>query len=197
MRLRVSAPLKEKIPTLLLEAFSVVLAVLLALAVDQWREDRGNRDLARLARDRITSELASNRAELEAAASRHQEILASLEKGLADLNELTTGQSWEMNFPIAILSSSAWQTAQATQAVHHLDFDWVVRVSKAHDVQELYLAGQARVVEHISSLDSGGTQVPASILGGLRSRIATVRDLELGLLEAYEDLLEPSSGGSG
>jgi hypothetical protein len=38
--------LREKLPELLLEAVSVVFAVLLALAVDEWREPRSRNTLA-------------------------------------------------------------------------------------------------------------------------------------------------------
>ena len=185
---RFSEPLRNKLPSLFLEAFSVVLAVLLALAVDQWREDRANAALAQLAADRIESEVRANRQELSRAAGRHGEIYEDLETSLEQLPERGSNVDFEVNFAIAVLSSSAWETSRATRAVHHMDFDWVLRIAKVYDLQSLYLDSQREVVRHISTLGAGGAE-PGEILQGLLGRIATVRDLERGLLAAYDEVL--------
>ncbi len=57
--------LRRKLPELLVEGFSVALAVLLALAVDEWRENRSNLELAQRAEASIMAEVGSNRSRLE------------------------------------------------------------------------------------------------------------------------------------
>src|SRR5689334_4619331 len=56
--------LREKLPEILIEAASVVVAVLLAFAVDEWRDARAKREVAERAKRSIVSELQANRDEL-------------------------------------------------------------------------------------------------------------------------------------
>ncbi|MCB1037785.1 MAG: hypothetical protein KDD47_28385 [Acidobacteria bacterium] len=181
-------------PSLLLEAFSVVLAVLLALAVDEWREERADSALGKLAEERITTEIRANLEELSASAARHDEILAGLDRSLAEVPAEGSQLELAVNFSIAVLSSSAWETSRATQAVNHMDFDRVLRIARVYDLQDLYLEAQREVVRHISALGSGGGLSPQEILRGLRGRISTVQELEQGLLSAYREALAAETG---
>ena len=124
---RFSEPLRNKLPSLFLEAFSVVLAVLLALAVDQWREDRANAALAQLAADRIESEVRANRQELSRAAGRHGEIYEDLETSLEQLPERGSNVDFEVNFgglveEWELLSADASRLDEAVSQV--LDAVW-------------------------------------------------------------------------
>jgi len=56
--------LRAKLPEILLEAASVLVAVLLAFAVDEWRDAREKRQLADRARSTVVAELRVNREEL-------------------------------------------------------------------------------------------------------------------------------------
>ncbi len=106
--------LKSKLPELAVEGFSVMLAVLLALAADSWREDRANRELAALARASVLEEVRGNLAELEDTREDHVSLLERL---VRDIDELDAGgTSAEVGFSFALISSAAWQTAQVTRA---------------------------------------------------------------------------------
>ncbi|MEE8595438.1 MAG: hypothetical protein V3T25_06155 [Gemmatimonadota bacterium] len=80
--------LKSKLPELVVEGFSVMLAVLLALAADSWREDRANRELAALARASVLEEVRGNLAELEDTREDHVRLLERL---VRDIDELDAG----------------------------------------------------------------------------------------------------------
>ena len=69
--------------TLFIEIISIVLAVLLALAVDEWRENRANAQLARETLNRIIVELKLNVNELEDITKKHQTMHDQLE-GMLD-----------------------------------------------------------------------------------------------------------------
>ena len=56
---------RSSIKKALLEIFSIVLAVLLALGVSEWQEDRRESELAAIALENVRMELESNRTTLE------------------------------------------------------------------------------------------------------------------------------------
>ena len=68
--------LRDKLPELLIEAGSVAFAVLLALFVDQWRENRSNIQLAERAEESIMAEVRNNLERLEAQALARDSLVA-------------------------------------------------------------------------------------------------------------------------
>ena len=181
-----TARLKSKLPELLLEAFSVMLAVLVALAADSWREDRQNRELAELARARILEEVRGNLEEVRGTRADHAALIEALS---SEISALEAGaDSAQIGFNFALLSSAAWQTAQVTRATQFLDFDWVRRVATLYHLQELYDQRQAAVVEIMGTM-GGGPEQAAATLREIGGRIRIVLELQNGLMEAYEELL--------
>ena len=72
---RLRERLREKLPEIVIEAGSVVLALLLALAVNQWNERQQENERAAIAHNAILAELRSNRQEIEGAHAKLQEIV--------------------------------------------------------------------------------------------------------------------------
>jgi hypothetical protein len=79
--------LREKLPELLLEAASVVFAVLLALAVDEWRETRSRNALAARARASILEEIRGNATELRNTRDNNRALLRHVEEALLQINQ--------------------------------------------------------------------------------------------------------------
>ncbi|MEN8185397.1 MAG: hypothetical protein ABFS46_23010, partial [Myxococcota bacterium] len=178
--------LKSRLPELLLEAFSVMLAVLVALAVDQWREGRANQELAASARASILDEARGNLEELR---STHADHVAMLEALASEVNELEAGaDSAVIGFNLALLSAAAWQTAQVTRATQFLDFDWVRRIAQLYHLQELYDDRQAAVVDMMGTI-GGEPEEAAEKLQAVGARIRIVLSLQDGLIDAYERVL--------
>ena len=142
--------LRKKIPEIILEAVSIIFAVLLALAVNEWREDRQNTKLAERAQQGVLKEIASNHTELVANRADNVTMLDSLNAGLARI-KLEAGGRLSVEFSLSLLSSSAWKAAQATLAIHFLSFEWVERISKLYGLQELYERHQADLVGTIAT----------------------------------------------
>ena len=181
-----SGRLRSRLPELLLEAFSVMLAVLLALAVDEWREVRANRELSALARASILGEVRGNLQELHDTRPDH---VAALEALTADVEAIEVGgASAEVGFNFALLSSAAWQTAQVTRATQFLEFEWVQRVARLYDLQTLYDDAQAGVVEMMGTI-GGRPEEAARAVQALASRIRIVLTLQDGLMAACDSVL--------
>lgn len=181
--------LREKLPELILEAASVVFAVLLALAVDEWRETRSQDALAERARASILEEIRGNEAELRRTRDKNRALLRRIEETLARGRQ-GPEMSLEFNFQIALVSSASWHTAQMTQAASFLDFDWVRRVSKVYEFQDLYVTSQSAVVDRISGISEILDNDPFRMLRIIADRLRTNLELQDSLLEKYGEVLK-------
>ena len=182
--------LKDKLPELLLEAVSVVFAVLLALAVDEWRETRSRNALAERARAGILEEIRSNETELRSTLAENRALLLHIEQGLLRL-EQKRDTSLQFHFEIALLSSAAWNTAQMTQAANYLDFDWLRRVSDVYELQGLYVTSQSAVVDRLSGISEILEDDPRRMLTIIAERLRVALKVQDSLLEEYGKILEP------
>ena len=190
------ARLREKLPELLLEAGSVVFAVLLALGVDEWRERRDQEALAERARASILEEVRANREELRGTLEPNRALLRKIEAALPRLAEdpgarIEEGSDVQLaiTYQVALLSSASWRTAQMTQAAHFLDFDWVTRVSRVYDQQDLYLTNQSGVVELISSMAEIEEDDPHRMFTIIAHRLKINTAMQETLLARYARLL--------
>ena len=185
---------RAKLPELILEAASVVFAVLLALALDEWSENRDLARVTRLAMTRVEEEVTANSRQLD-------EARTSLEAAAGGLDEApTSGQpvgaqtevSVQLNLPL--LPSAAWQAAQMSQAGARLPIDWASRAAEAYELQELYETRQALTFDLLTGGGPvGADQDPDEALGRLRAQLRTLL-LLLGELEkSYAEVL--AAGG--
>ena len=180
--------LREKLPELILEAASVVFAVLLALAVDEWRETRSREALAARARASILEEIRGNQTELRNTRDNNRALLQKIEDALSQLTQKREA-SLQFHFEIALLSSSAWNTAQMTQAANFLDFDWLRSVSNVYELQGLYVTSQSAVVDRISGISELFEGDPRRMLTIIAERLRVALKVQDELLEEYGEVL--------
>jgi hypothetical protein len=174
-----------------LEAFSVVFAVLVALGVDQWREDRENAQLADQAIQSIVTEIRSNQEEFAAANEANRAVIARLQEAASDPELRELG----VQFEYSLLSEAAWQTAQMTRAAHFIEYETVQRVARLYDLQALFDEGQAGMLEFISGMGELASTEPTRIPVLMLGRLQVVMELGDGLTQAYDSVLEQLGGG--
>lgn len=188
--------LREKLPEILIEAASVVLALLLALAANAWHEHGQDVERARTARAAILAELRNNRVELD-------ESRAAMKGNLALLGEMAhddssaKGQSAHLDVPLALLSEAAWRTAQSSQALRETDYAWTIEVSRCYELQGLFMQMQWLVLEQIADMGKAQLNTRADIARQLQGRIGIMSKLSGDLDQTYADLLDgkaPSGG---
>lgn len=194
--------MRERLPEILLEVGSVVFAVLLALAVDEWRDNRAHQQLARTAEANILQEVASNRAELLGTRSANDTLLSNLRTmDSGPLAGAGGGPVISVDYQVAVLSSSAWQTAQVTQAVLYMDYDWIARVAELYDLQALHDEWQRDLVDRITDLGALPEGAVARSLRGITQRLQTVLATQDTILRRGEGLLrdagKPITGSAG
>lgn len=124
-----------------IEVFSIVLAVLLALTVDQWREDWNNRKLAEAALISIRREVQSNQTLLEDRHPYHVVGRNSLERVVDSVDSREDLEGFNIwVFPeggrFFNLSGAAYRTAQSSGALTHVDFDVLAVLMAIYEEQE-------------------------------------------------------------
>ncbi len=131
---------------LLLEAFFVVLGVVLALAANEWREQHNQQQHAVVALESIRSELAENKQAIEAALTYHYHLMDTLgslvqQAASAEVSPFSypDGRLFSQGYTApATLLSTAWDAANATDAVTNMDYDEVLLLSRIYEEQRRY-----------------------------------------------------------
>jgi hypothetical protein len=181
--------LRDKAPELLVEAASVTFAVLLALGVDSWQEERREQRRADRARESIVAEIASNREEVSRAVVQSDSIRRDIALVAAQIERSDSGMV-ELNLRFPVLSAAAWTTAQTTGATQPLPFDWLLRVAQIYETQALYARTSTELLDRfgdaITRLEAG--EGPGA-LASLRSWLNIGSSLAISLVTAYDTLL--------
>lgn len=121
----------------LVEVFSVVFAVLLALGVNEWREANNNEALASEAFSKVVQEIRGNKSMIDEILLNHKNIIAEIDTVIAKLNR----KSDIVGFGDIIFetpSRTAWDAAVLTTAVNYLDYDKVEKITSVYSTQRIY-----------------------------------------------------------
>jgi hypothetical protein len=148
----IRARLREKWPELVLEAGSVMFAVLLALAIDAWQDERQRAELAARALAAIAAELAANRDEARATVEGARTALAALAPLAAAAGEPPAGTELALGYELALVSDAAWSTAQASQALHVIAFEESTRLARVYELQGWFEQAQRAGFERLGEL---------------------------------------------
>lgn len=180
------SPLRRRLPTILAEAISVIFAVLFALAVDQWWQDRENVALAERTTDAIAQEIRGNREELsDAEDARPGAAMTVLDSAIASFRAGERPAEVSIDWNVALLSSSAWNAAQVSRATQYMELDQLIELARVYELQRLYAGSQDRLVSLIADIPSGIERAPVETLVSLRSHLALTLDLRSTLVTIY------------
>jgi len=182
--------LRHRLPDLLLEAGMIFLAVILALAAEEWREGRDRQELADRALRSVVDEIRSNLEELERTGPRNGERVEAARAVLERLEEGADSGDADVGLEVSLLSTAAWQSAQMSQAVQYLDLEVMRQLSEAYEVQELYERMQARLVDGMVGLVGVAEEDPeAAVRQGLAG-VSMLLELSRSVVGVYRETLE-------
>jgi hypothetical protein len=132
---------KWSIKTLLIEVFSIVLGVLLALGLSEWSEERQHRAQADIALANILLELESNETLLVAI---HDNNTATI----TAMKEASPGEDQNLNFiPGLQLQDTAWEAFLSTGLSNYANYDDVLTLSQIYSIQDIYKQAGLQLVE--------------------------------------------------
>jgi hypothetical protein len=190
--------------SIVVELATITAGVLIALSIDSAAEWYHHRALVQEARANITTELRSNRGELDGFLKRIPEMRGQLGKALELVSALEKrqpiGNKLELGINIAQLSRSSLETAQATGAQGFMAYEEVKRYADAYGLQQQFSVLQEQLLEQWIPLLNFSHVGPDNMndreLGELKTRTLTVMSylhvqdgVGKGLLEQYDAAL--------
>lgn len=182
--------MQKRLPDLMLEAGMIFLAVILALAAEEWREKRDRQELADRALTSVVEEVRSNLEELERSAPANVE---RLEAARAVLEQMEAGEEpgdVDIGLEVSLLSTAAWQSAQMSQAVHYFDLDAMRQLSEVYEIQEMYDRMQTGMVDGMGDLMRIAREDPEAAVRQGVSGVGMLVGFQETLAETYRHTLE-------
>jgi hypothetical protein len=148
--------IKQLTGKIALEIPAVILAVFMALAVNNCNEERKAAAAAQRALDAILLEIQNNKASLSE--NLEDNRLTEIKMlAIKDSIELAGEEEWtfevEIGYEQTFLSTAAWEMAQLTGATQQLGPALVQDLSLLYDLQKMYIRQGDRFFEHMSSVD--------------------------------------------
>ena len=121
------------IQKLVIEVFSIVLGVLLALAVNEWSELRSHQLQAESALQNISKELYSN---LEFLTLLHENNTAAI-KLMSEEEDVNTNDESSL-IPGLQLRETAWETLLSTGVSNYVEYETILILSETYSMQSIY-----------------------------------------------------------
>jgi len=190
----------------------VLVSILAAFAVDEFREKRSANELRVLALTNIRAEVEHNRSALDRVIPYHNGIVAAMGDLLSDPASWEGRPGFEVGAEVApqgilppALRHTAWETARATGAVALLDYGLSQRIAAAYDDKERGVdATVVGLVDHVFTLSTFRTEeteavmmLMAGLAGELLAQETQLRETLDALLSDFPLLPEGASQAGG
>jgi hypothetical protein len=186
----------------IVQSIAVTLSILLALWVDQWKQRRAARDLATESMSNFVTEIRQNEARLDDILPYHEGIRSMLAQ-VDSAHSIHTQAEFQSTIGVdglrpPSLLQTAWQTAVATGALTHLDYETVAALSLTYTLQDRFRedsrAGFQRILQ-TSDFRPGGADVAVhSADTYLREVVNSENDLRATYAQAEEVLRKKLRG---
>ncbi|MGH7461127.1 MAG: hypothetical protein ACREMA_08870 [Longimicrobiales bacterium] len=185
------APWRSWLPRVLVESLLIVFSVLLALGLDQWRDQRARVRRANLALEAIRAEIVENLGTLQRVRSHHlamrDSLLSYAARRQAPPEQIYLGGI----FNPGLTHATAWESARETGVTGDLPYRLVLELSQVYDWQARYRSlGDALAQDLMAQVRREGRETV------MRDRAARFIDLqedfanrEASLIKKYEHIL--------
>lgn len=137
------------IGTVLLEMGSILIAVFLAFTLENWRDEQKNTELAEQVFQDVLVELEENHAMILRKDSAFSVFLNALHKTVQFPNDT----SIDLDYSIHNFDFSAWETAQLSQAVLHMEYTKVKNIKKCYFMLSFARKLSQNIMDIITSPD--------------------------------------------
>ena len=182
-----AARLPERLVDLSIQAVLIVFAVLLALGLEEWWDERELQAIAAEARLAVELEIENNLAELNgaeagltsgiAAVDRLVGLLRQAQRDGVPLEALGESQV-EVDLPYPRISTAAWRVAQTSRAAPYLEYGWLIEQAKLYDSFERHAMVWDWIVEDAASVATIGEDVAGIGEDDVDVALAKVRRLQ-------------------
>jgi len=128
------------LPQVLFESALIVVSILVALGLDEWRENREDAETVQQALKNFGSEIRQNQARVDDAAPFNHGLLDVLKgryagSGIDSVEEFVIMAE---SYTPVVLQSAAWETALATGSLAKMEYSLVSALSLTYSLQNRY-----------------------------------------------------------
>lgn len=183
---------KRWMPRLAVESVVVVFSILLALVVNEWRQEREQAERSQRAKEAIRAELLHNHRQLARVHPYHDRLADTLRilsaGGVSSVEPGVRPKGWIRNVDLV---SAAWDAAAATGATARFDYPILLATSRAYGDQRTFLRRTDGLISSILDLSMGPGGGPTLLgsPGGMAAALSVLSDGEANLLREYERAL--------
>ncbi|HZW60030.1 MAG TPA: hypothetical protein VFE85_07035 [Woeseiaceae bacterium] len=174
------------LPRVLFESMLIVVSILLALALDEWRDNRENEEMVDRAMATFLIEIAQNKARVDDSAPFNNGLREVLTRryehgGIETIDEFV---SMVESYSPGVLQSSAWDTALATGALSKMNYDLVSALSLTYSLQNRYQQAVRNGIEELTSPQNLSTEkLDLAVFNSIRYLTEVTRmEAELGVV---------------
>ncbi|MEP6390897.1 MAG: hypothetical protein ABJ056_13335 [Halioglobus sp.] len=181
----------KAIKTILIEVFSIVLGVMLALGVSEWQQEREYAQLADTALANVAWELRSN---LEVLTRIHENNVETIELSEAETNDQSAPPEDRQFIPGVQVRSTAWDTLLSSGLANHIDYKLLLSLSEIYSSQGIYRQMGLQIVEASMSMAAMATVNRTELDNEIfqeqfSSSFNMLLQMEEVLLEGYEETI--------
>ena len=128
------------LPRVLFESMLIILSILVALGLDEWRDDRQDIENIEQALINFIGEIQQNKARVEDAAPFNQGLRHVLNRRqkVKAIESVATFINIVESYSPVVLQSTAWETAIATGSLAKMDYNLVSALSLTYSLQNRY-----------------------------------------------------------
>jgi len=141
------------LPRVLFESALITASILLALALDEWRDERQTEQAIEQAMSNFLSEIRQNKSRVDDAAPFNQGLRNVLNQRYrdGDIGTIDDFIGIVESYNPVVLQSTAWDTALATGSVAKMDYNLVSALSFTYGLQNRYLQTTRNAMSDLTS----------------------------------------------
>ena len=141
------------LPRVLFESALIVMSILVALGLDEWRENREDEETVKLALSNFVREIRLNQTSVEDSAPFNQGLRSVLRNRYQtdDIGSVDEFVNMVESYAPAVLQSTAWETALATGSLAKMDYELVSALSLTYSLQNRYLMASRSGMAELTS----------------------------------------------
>lgn len=141
------------LPRVIFESALITVSILLALGLDEWRENRETEETIKMALTNFLSEIAQNKARVDDAAPFNQGLHDVIDRRhqAGDISSISDFISIIDSYSPVVLQSTAWETALATGSLANMDYSLVSALSLTYGLQSRYEQTNRGAISRLTS----------------------------------------------
>lgn len=176
------------------EFSSIVIAVVLAMGLTEWRQSYLNHKMADASFDKIVLEVRDNLEELKQDSIRIARDLETMTEWVRQRSLKEEKVPLGVNFSFSFLSNSALEVARINQSLTFLPADKVLAISEVYATQDFYSENAAKIFDIMGDLqgeiDESESREFFGIVQKFRFHMRLVFNTVKAYIEESEDFLE-------